>query len=466
MPVFRADGGGAWVPTPGAEEIAMTSQKHLKARIRTRMSRTGERYTTARRHVAGDERSTLRIDHGHHLSGGVHPDTAAIAHAVPEVSEAMVLGVGGGLGAGYILWEFEAHDVATLVLGFRREWQYPSRWAMRALERLGVPATVHETGGAAAAAAELDAALGAGTPALTWVDRQLAGWWHLPSYLSGHDGYPVLIYATEGDRVFVDDRTLAPLSISRDTLATARARIGSYKHRLIVPVPDGAPSEATLRAAAAAGLRDQVEHLSQRSDSFSLPTWRKWSRMLTDTRNAKSWPNVFARRPGLVNALLSAFEEIEPLGTHGGHLRGLFADFLSEAASLLEDRPCGSVRRTGGRSPRTGTRWPTLPCPSMSRSSPPCVSSSRASTSPSWPKATPVARSPCARRTGSGRSARSSTATPRSSPPPSTPSSPTSLCACRRSSPPRPRRSPGSEAFGHPEDHGRADRRVRAAPAT
>jgi hypothetical protein len=315
----------------------MTSQKHGKARIRTRMARTGERYTTARRHVAGDVRSAPRIDHGQRLRGGVHPDTAAIAHAVPGVSEAMVLGVGGGLGAGYILWEFEAHDVATLVLGFRREWQYPSRWALRALERLGVPATLHETGGAATAAAQLDAALGAGTPALTWVDRQLAGWWHLPSYLAGRDGYPVLAYATEGDRVLVDDRTLAPLSTSRDALAAARARIGSHKHRLIVPVPDGPPSEATLRAAAAAGLRDQVEHLSQRSDSFSLPTWRKWSRMLTDTRNAKSWPNVLARRPGLVNALLSAFEGIEPLGTYGGHLRGLFADFLTEAADLLEE---------------------------------------------------------------------------------------------------------------------------------
>jgi hypothetical protein len=314
----------------------MTSQKHLKARIRARMARTGERYTTARRHVAGDDAPAIRIDHGHALRGGVHPDTAAIAHAVPGVSEAMVLGVGGGLGAGYILWEFDAHDVATLVLGFRREWQYPSRWALRTLERLGVPATLHETGGAGRASAQLDAALDAGTPALTWVDRQLIGWWHLPPYLAGRAGYPVLAYAAAGDRVRVDDRTLAPLSITRDALAAARARIGSYQHRLIVPAPDGPPSEVTLRAAAEAGIRDQVEHLSQRSDSFSLPAWRKWGRMLTDTRNAKSWRNVFARRPGLVNALLSAYEEIEPLGTYGGHLRGLYADFLAEAADLLE----------------------------------------------------------------------------------------------------------------------------------
>jgi Domain of unknown function (DUF4872)/Butirosin biosynthesis protein H, N-terminal len=335
VPVFRADGMRSVGPTAGgAEEIAMTSNKHLKARIRARMARTGERYTTARRHVAGDAPAS-RVVRGHALRGGVHPDTAAIAHVVPGVSEAMVLGIGGGLGAGYILWEFEAHDSATLVLGFRREWQYPSRWAMRALERLGVPARLHETGGAGAAAAHLDDALAAGTPALAWVDRQLAGWWHLPARHAGRDGYPVVAYADEGDRVLVDDRTLAPLSMSRDALAAARGRIPSFKHRLIVPEPGGAPGEATLRAAAAAGLREQVEHLSRRSDSFSLPAWRKWARLLTDTRNAKSWPNVFARKPGLVEALLATYEGIEPLGTHGGHLRGLYADFLADAAELL-----------------------------------------------------------------------------------------------------------------------------------
>ena len=31
----------------------MTKQKHLKQRIRARMAQTGERYTTARRHIVG-----------------------------------------------------------------------------------------------------------------------------------------------------------------------------------------------------------------------------------------------------------------------------------------------------------------------------------------------------------------------------------------------------------------------------
>ena len=156
----------------------MTESKHLKARIRARMAHTGERYMTARRHVVG-EQPPPADDHGWRLRGGVHPDSAAIsnvlAHHGMEVSEALVLGIGGGLGAGYILWEFEAHNTRALVLGFRNQWQYPDRWAAKTLERLGVPFELHETGGARRAAAELDAALAAGRPALATIDRAVLG---------------------------------------------------------------------------------------------------------------------------------------------------------------------------------------------------------------------------------------------------------------------------------------------------
>jgi hypothetical protein len=317
----------------------MTTHKHLKARIRERMARTGERYTTARRHVAGVPEPRLAEHAGYLLRGGTHPDTAALAHVLAHrgagLSEAMVLGVGGGLGAGYILWEFAAHDAPILVLGFRKGWQYPERWVSEVLARLEVPARIHHTGGRKAAAAHLDAALAAREPALCWVDRQLVGHWHLPAHLEGHAGYPVVVHGVEGERVLVDDRTLAPLSVPRPTLDAARARIGSYKHRLVVPEPAGPVPEATLREAVVAGIADQVEHLTQRSDSFSLPGWRKWARLMTDTRAAKAWPRVFAQRRGVVSALLSTYEGIEPLGTFGGHLRGLYAEFLEEAAELL-----------------------------------------------------------------------------------------------------------------------------------
>jgi len=317
----------------------MTESKHLKARIRERMARTGERYMTARRHVVDGRAAAPLDDHGWRLRGGLHPDTAAIsnvlAHHGADVSEAMVLGAGGGLGAGYILWEFEAHGQPTLVLGFRNQWQYPGRWAAKTLERLGVPFELHETGGARAAAAKLDAALAAGRPAIAQIDCQTLGHWHLPAYKEGSGGYPVVVHGAAGERVRIDDRNLAPLSVTREELDAARARVGSYKHRLVICEPVEA-GEERLRAAAREGLADTVEHLSARSDSFGLPAWRKWARMLVDTRDAKAWPRVFEDRVALSGALLSAFESVEPVGSEGGHLRALYADFLDEAAALLD----------------------------------------------------------------------------------------------------------------------------------
>jgi Butirosin biosynthesis protein H, N-terminal len=230
----------------------MTESKHLKARIRARMARTGERYMAARRHVVG-EAAVAADDHGWRLRGGVHPDSAAIAavldhHGAP-VSEAMVLGVGGGLGAGYILWEFEAHGAGTLVLGFRNQWQYPDRWARKVLERLGVDFALHETSGAKSAAARLDASLAAGRPALVTIDRAESGYWHLPASHSGRGGYPVVVHAIEGDRVRIDDRNLAPLSVPRERLDAARARVVSLG-RLRRRPPPGPIGQAAGRRAA------------------------------------------------------------------------------------------------------------------------------------------------------------------------------------------------------------------------
>ena len=79
-----------------------------------------------------------------------------------------------------------------------------------------------------------------------------------------------------------------------------------------------------LRDAVRAGLADAAEHLGSTSDSFGLPAWRKWARMMTADA-AKSWPRVFASGRGLAGALISTYEGIQPVGLDGGHLRELYA---------------------------------------------------------------------------------------------------------------------------------------------
>jgi hypothetical protein len=316
----------------------VTKQKHLKQLIRARMTKTQESYSTARRHILHDNPPEDYL-----LRGGIHPETATIANVLANraivspysdepLTEAMVLGIGGGLGAGYILWEFKEHNVATLVFGFRNQWQYPARWIDKTCTRLGISASIHETGGRGKAASQLTDALARGIPAIAWIDQQTIGYRHLPEYLSGWGGHPVVVYALQNDVALIDDRNLKPLNVAADVVSAARARVTSYKNRLVViDESSGELDKAVLREAVVRGIEESVAHLNQPSDSFSLPAWRKWARLMTDTRNKKAWPRVFEKGAGLFGALVSAYESVA-----GGTLRNLYASFLDEAAKIVE----------------------------------------------------------------------------------------------------------------------------------
>ena len=360
----------------------MTTQKGFKLVVRARMAKTGERYSAARRALLADGRSAAHeadraaatTPSGYRLRGGLDPNSASVANVLAAqgvtsgltgqpLSEALVLGVGGGLGAGYILWQFKALKAATiLTLGFSNQWQYPSipGWLGKTLERLGVQGELHETGGAVTARGTLDGILAAGDPAIVFVDQQALGIWGQPDALSGVSGYPVVACGlTDEGSYLVDDRGRAPLVLPAETMAAARGRIGSWRHRLIRLHPAaGTGSADALRGAIRAGLRDQVDHLSSRSDSFSLPAWRKWSRLMTDRRNAKAWPRVFADGAGLFSALVSIVEGVDSgVGAGGGHLRELYAEFLDEAAAALDQPLLGQA---GDRWRAAADRWEDL----------------------------------------------------------------------------------------------------------
>lgn len=329
----------------------MTTRKGFKRIVRARMAKTGESYAAARRSLLAGENTGSAPTATRIL--GVHPETASLASALrrlgvtgpdgQSLSEALVLVVGGGLGAGYILWEFKARSSAVLALGFRNQWQYPGipGWFGKTLDRLGVAATLHETAGVVGARRVLDGLLERGIPAVAWVDTQTIGTWHQPEALSGIWGYPVVVTGRRRDGAFlIDDRCAEPLVVAPDVMAAARARISSYRNRIVELRVDPGPIAADrLRSALETGLVDQVEHLRSDSDSFSLPAWRKWARLMTDRRNAKAWPRVFVDGRGLFGTLISIVEAIDSgVGAAGGHLRDRYADGLDEAAGIL-DRP-------------------------------------------------------------------------------------------------------------------------------
>lgn len=271
--------------------------------------------------------------------GGVHPETASLTnvlaahglrapHNGQPYSQALLFGIGGGLGAGYIMWEFEHTKV--LVLGFNNNWQYTTRYYQTLCDRVGVTITMSESGSRKAAATLLTDALAAERPVVAWVDRGHMPYLQLPEAMKAHFGHLVAVCGADGDDILIDDRAAAPFRVSAATFADARDRIVSYKNRLLRVESIG---EADLHAAIWAGIRACVEHLSSDSESFSLPALRKWGKMMTDSKNKKGWRVLFKDPRGLVFALRSIYEGIA-LDVGGGGLRGLYAAFLDEASAI------------------------------------------------------------------------------------------------------------------------------------
>ena len=67
---------------------------------------------------------------------------------------------------------------------------------------------------------------------------------------------------------------------------------------------------------------------------------------MTDRRNPKGWPTVFADGTGLFAALSAIHESVDgQVGPWGGHLRELYAESLDEAAVALDNAAVGDAAR-------------------------------------------------------------------------------------------------------------------------
>lgn len=280
-------------------------------------------------------------------AGGRHAETAALANLLAEqgvvaphtgrpFGEALLLGIGGGIGGGYFVFEFGGCPKA-LVIGTRHAWHQTDLFLRGICERLGAPVTVRETTSAKAAAGQLDAALAEGRRAIAWVD--LAG---LPYTFLAADWERCWIHvvgicgtdSTGGD-ILLDDRAPAPWPVDRATLAGARASIRSNKHRLLLI--DAPPTPPDLQPAVRAGLRACVDGLLEPPiKNFGLPAFAKWADLVANRKDKKGWPTVFRPGPDLLRALSAAFHAVETNGTGGGAFRPIFAEFLDEAREILD----------------------------------------------------------------------------------------------------------------------------------
>ena len=371
----------------------MTQQRAFKQHVRERMARTGETYSTARRHVLarialariareGTAAWPDGIVKGYDVcGGGTHHDTALLhnvlraagvsaPHTGEPWSEAMLVGLAGGIGFMYFVFEYEGHH-PTMTIVARH---HPEPYLPAALTRAGVPFTVAQTGSAKKATAALRAVLAAGQPAICTATRDGLPWHGVRGPLYSQDPYEVGVIGADGDTLYLDDDRVTPLAVPAEEFVAAWSAYRKGKHSLLTL--DGPAKPVDLGAAVADAVATTCAHLAgpvlgnSFDVNFGFSGARKLAVQLRDPKGKEGWSRRYAHPEALFFGLRRLHDCLEwEYGGPGG-LRPIYADFLDEAAAAL-DRPAYAEAATLFR--RAGEQWSAVATAALSPKAPQLV---------------------------------------------------------------------------------------------
>lgn len=255
-------------------------------------------------------------------------------HTGKPYSEALLLGVSGGIVMGYFTFAYAGYDPHVALL--TRNTFDPLNTM---LARLGVVQEVRQTNKPDKAVANLVDTLADGVPALVWADM-----WSLPYNTLSHDDgmwgmMPILVYGYEeqADQVWIADRAATGLTITRGELAAARARVKKDKFRLMTL---DQPDPEKLPAAVTAGIWDCINLFTEKppkgsANSWGLKAFRYWADLLTKPGQRQSWEKEFPAGSKMYAGLTTALSHFGVTGIRTDADRGLYAAFLEEAALIL-----------------------------------------------------------------------------------------------------------------------------------
>lgn len=258
-------------------------------------------------------------------------------HTGEPYSEAMLLGVSGGIVMGYFTFAYQGYDPMVHIL--TRNTFEPLKTIH---ERLNIQSNVRQTDNPGKGVSNLLDVLEEGSPAIVFADM-----FSLPyNALAPDEGMwamlPILVYGYEQDRdlVWIADRAKTPLSVTIEELAVARSRTKKNKFRLQTHEP---PNPNKLASAVEAGIRDCIQLFTEAppkgsKHNFGFLAYQKWISLLRKPNQKSSWEKEYPAGVKMYAALTSAFYDITTFGKDGGAERKLFAQFLEEA-SLLLDKP-------------------------------------------------------------------------------------------------------------------------------
>jgi hypothetical protein len=311
----------------------VTDQRQLKKLVRARMARTGESYTTARRHLVRPEPAALPtgLVAGYDTFGpGQHRLSSLAVHLLRQAgvrcSEATVCGLAGGIGFMYAVFEYRGlPPIMTIVAQ-----HHPDPWVEAALRRLGVPFAEEHSSSTPRAMAALRAALDAGRPVYASVDQSRLPW-HGGGGALATDPYGVVVAGTDGETLLVDDVAAVPHRIAADEFAAAWAghRKGRHHRLTLDPVAEAAPDVDDAIATTVAHLTGPV--LGNSFDAnFGFSGMRKLAAQLRDARTKSGWAQRFGAAVSFSAGMRRLYECLELSYTAPGATRPLYADFLDE----------------------------------------------------------------------------------------------------------------------------------------
>lgn len=285
--------------------------------------------------------STKKVTAKKHVAGR-QPESATLRNVLIQrdactsdlCTEEILFGLGGGIGCAYFL--FDMHGGHPVYIGYRihaKEGDTPY-FTLQMTEGWGATAEVRHSSSPSAATKSLVKILNEGFTPIVWVEVT-----KLPyMFLSGNPlaYHQVVVYGMEGDDVLVGDLGDSVIRMSMEELTEARNSNYAPRFRTVVI------SEATAKPQLRETLSDRIRvTCSQMLEglgiaNFGLAALNKWAQMLTNTKNKKGWPNCFPGGPPLHGAMSSVFAQIELRGYGGSAFRGLYADFLDQAAGVLK----------------------------------------------------------------------------------------------------------------------------------
>jgi Domain of unknown function (DUF4872)/Butirosin biosynthesis protein H, N-terminal len=351
----------------------MTGQRHLKKLVRERMARTGESYTTARRHLltaaAREHAPALPpgLVPGYDLFGGGQHRLSTLAahllrqagHVAPHTgepfSEAMVAGLAGGIGFMYAVFEYAGWPPMMTIVAQH----HPEPWLPAVLGRLGIGYT-EERGAVKPALAALHRALDGGQPVYCTVDLTALPW-HAGELAHSETPYEVVVAGRHDGTLYLDDTSVAPLAMPEDEFAGAWTRHKKGRHHRIVLAPGPVPVD--LPAAVRGALATTVAHLTgpvlgnSFDSNFGFSGMAKLAAQLRDTRSKAGWARRFGSPVNFFHGVRRLYECLELQFTAPGATRPRYADFLDEASPILGGSALGEAAALFRES---GATWSAL----------------------------------------------------------------------------------------------------------